>query len=135
MFIFAICYTTDCLLRFTNTYCNNILLKNHVLLLFKIYVYNSRKHEKASLNGLVRNAVKFKNIEKEIEENNEKKIVLYNKLWKLKKKKNENKLNEKSHSINLYKGWVSGTFLLSTSFLLLLLPGMGHVTSFFPKIK
>ena len=29
-------------LGFTNTYCNDILLKNHILLLFKIYVYNSR---------------------------------------------------------------------------------------------
>ena len=31
------------LLGFTNTYSNTILLKNHILLLFKIYLYNSSK--------------------------------------------------------------------------------------------
>ena len=63
----------------TNTYCNDILLKNNILLLFKIYVYNSIKHEKISLNNLSRNVTKVKNIEKEIARNNEKKIILYNK--------------------------------------------------------
>ena len=79
-------------LGFTNTYCNDILLKNHILLLFKVYVYNSRKHEKISLNNLIRNVTKVKNIEKEIAKNNEKNIILYNKNWKI----TENKLNKKS---------------------------------------
>ena len=79
-------------LGFTNTYCNDILLKNHILLLFEIYGYNSRKHEKNSLNNLIRNVTKVKNIEKEIAGNNEEKIMLHNKKWK----KIENKLNEKS---------------------------------------
>ena len=69
-------------LGFTNTYCNSSLLKNHILLLFKIYVYNSRKHEKISLKNLIKNLTKVKNIEKEIAGNNEKKIMLYNKKWK-----------------------------------------------------
>ena len=47
-------------LRFTNTYCNDILLKNHILLLFKTYVYNSRKHEKMLLSNLIRNIKKVK---------------------------------------------------------------------------
>ena len=33
-------------LGFTNTYCNDILLKKHIILVFKTYVYNSRKPEK-----------------------------------------------------------------------------------------
>ena len=68
---------------FTNTYCNDPLLKNHILLLWKIYVYNSRKHEKISLKNLIRNVTKVKNIEKEIVENNEKQVMVCNK--KLKK--------------------------------------------------
>ena len=62
----------------------DLLLKNHILLLFKIYVYNSKKHEKISLKNLIRNITKVKNIEKEIAENNEKKVMLYNKKIKLK---------------------------------------------------
>ena len=53
-------------LEFPNTYCNDVLLKNHILLLFKIYVYNSRKHEKNSLNNLIRNVTKVKNIQKKL---------------------------------------------------------------------
>ena len=60
---------------FTNIFRNNILLRNHILLLFKISVYNSRKHEKISPNNLVRNVAKVKNIEKEIAGNNEKMIM------------------------------------------------------------
>ena len=57
-----ICFFDKCLnlpnlpfvfLGFTNTYCNDILLKNHILLLLKIYVCNSIKHEKISLNNLI----------------------------------------------------------------------------------
>ena len=61
---------------FTITYCNDILPKNRILLLFKIYVYNSRKHEKVLLNNLIRNVMKVKNIEKEIAGNNEIKVML-----------------------------------------------------------
>ena len=56
--------------------------------------YNSRKHENISLNNLIRNVRKVKNIEKENAGNNEKKVMLYNKKWG----KIENKLNEKSQS-------------------------------------
>ena len=34
---------------FFNTYSNNLILENHILLLFKIYLYNSRKQEKVTL--------------------------------------------------------------------------------------
>ena len=66
-------------LGFTDTYCNDILLKNRILLLFKIYGYNSRKHEKISLNNLISNVTKVKNIEKEFVGNNEKRLS--NKKW------------------------------------------------------
>ena len=52
----------------------------------KYYVYNSKKHEKISLNNLIRNVKKVKNIGKEIAGNNEQKIMLYNKKWKKLKK-------------------------------------------------
>ena len=78
-------------LGFTNTYYNDTLLKYHILLLFKIYVYYSRKHEKNSLKNLIRNVKKAKNIEKEIAGNNKKKVMLYKGKWL----KIENKLNEK----------------------------------------
>ena len=69
-------------LGFTNTYCNDILIKNHILLLFKIYVYNSRKHEKISPNNLIRDVAKVKNIEKEIARNNDKKLCCITKCGK-----------------------------------------------------
>ena len=67
------------------------ILKNHILLLFKIYVYKSRKHEKISTKNLSRNLTKIKNFEREIAGNNEEKIRLCNKKWE----KIENKPNEK----------------------------------------
>ena len=68
---------------FTNTYPNDTLIKNHILLVFKKYVYKSRKYEKISLNTLTRNVTKEKKQRKKIAENNEKKIMLYNKKWKI----------------------------------------------------
>ena len=105
-------------LWFTNIYCNDVLLKNHIL-----FLCNSRKHEKIWLNNLIRNATKVKNIEKEIAGNNEKKVMLYNKRWK----KIENKSSEK-RLINLSKVVVGGgaggggeTVLLRNIFCFLLL--------------
>ena len=103
-------------LWFTNIYCNDILLKNHIL-----FLCNSRKHEKIWLNNLISNATKVKNIEKEIAGNNEKKVMLYNKTWK----KIENKSSEK-RLINLSKVVVGGggggeTVLLRTSIFCFLL--------------
>ena len=59
-----------------------------------MYVYNSRKHGQISLNNLIRNVMKVKNIEKEIAGNNAKRVMLYNEKWK----KIENKLNQKIQS-------------------------------------
>ena len=79
MFKFAIPFTTDCLSWIHWYLPTDILLKNHILLLFKIYVHNSRKHENVSLNNHIRNVTKVKNIEEKIAGNNEKKIMLITK--------------------------------------------------------
>ena len=57
------------------------MLENLILLLFKIYLYNSRKQEKATLRKLIRIIAKVKDIEKESAWNDDKKIMLYNKKW------------------------------------------------------
>ena len=87
-------------LGFINIYCNDILLINHIPLLSKVYVYNSRKHEQISLYNLVKNVTKATNMEKEIAAKNEKMIRLYNKKWK----KIINNLTRKFSLINLSKG-------------------------------
>ena len=51
-------------LGFTNTYSDDPLLKNQILLLIKIYVYNFRKHEKHLLNDLIIYVTEVKNIER-----------------------------------------------------------------------
>ena len=56
-----------------------MLLKNHILLLFKVNAYSSRKLGKFSRKNLIRNVTKVKNNGKETAGNNEKKIMLYNK--------------------------------------------------------
>ena len=69
--------------RFTDTYCNDILFKTHIILLFKIHLYKSREQE-ISLYDLIKNATEVKNIEKKFVKNN-KKIMLYKKVennWK-----------------------------------------------------
>ena len=51
-------------LGFTNTYSDDPLLKNQILLLIKIYVYNFRNYEKHLLNDLVICVTEVKNIER-----------------------------------------------------------------------
>ena len=82
-------------LRFTNTYYKDVLLKNDILLLFKIYVCNSRKHEQNSLNNVIRNVMKVKIMI------NEKKVMVYNKKWKKNWKQDKRK---KSVSLIYPKG-------------------------------
>ena len=51
--------------RFFNAYSNNLIFANHILLLFKIYLYNSRKHKKVTLRKLIRIITKVKDVERE----------------------------------------------------------------------
>ena len=87
-------------LGFINTYCNDISLKNHSITIQNLCI-QFKKTWKISLNNLIRNVTKVKNIEKEIAENNKIKVILYNKKWE----KIENKLNKKVILINLFKRW------------------------------
>ena len=64
---------------FFNTYSNNLILENHIILLIEIYLHNSRKQEKVTLRKLIRIIIKVKNIEKESAGNHNKKIMLYRK--------------------------------------------------------
>ena len=66
---------------FPNTYSNCLLLENHILLLFRNYLYNSRTQGIITLSKFIRIIAKVKNIEKEIAGDNDKNIMLYNKKW------------------------------------------------------
>ena len=66
---------------FPNTYSNCLLLENHILLLFKNYLYNSRTQGIITISKFIRIVAKVANIEKEIAGDNDKKIMLYNKKW------------------------------------------------------
>ena len=62
-----------------NTYSNNLILENHILLLFKIYLYNSRNQKKVILGKLIWKIIKLKDIEKGSAGNDDENIMLYNK--------------------------------------------------------
>ena len=64
---------------FFNTYSNNLILENHILLPFKIYLYNSREQGEVTLKKLIRIIANVKDIEKESVGTDDKKIMLYNK--------------------------------------------------------
>ena len=50
-------------LGFLNVDSKLILLQNHLLLIFKIYIYNSRRSESLIVKSLIREMTKVKNIE------------------------------------------------------------------------
>ena len=60
------------LLGFVNIDSKLLLLQNHLLLIFKIYINNSRRSESLILKSLIRDITKIKNIEEKISINNEK---------------------------------------------------------------
>ena len=57
------------------------MLENHILLLFKVCLYNFRKQEKVTLR-IFRIITKVKDIGKESAANDDKKIMLYKKMAK-----------------------------------------------------
>ena len=61
-------------------YENNSDIINHLLLTFKYYLFNSRKHKKLSLEVLKKEIVKINNIEKQIC------LTDFKKAWKFRKK-------------------------------------------------
>ena len=58
-----------------------LILNNHILLLFKLYIYREREKKDLSLEGLLSIIIKTKKIEKNIATKNYK-IEKYNKKWK-----------------------------------------------------
>ena len=62
---------------FLNVNSELLLIQNHLLLIFKISIYNSRRSESLKIKSLIREAIKVKNIEEKISLNNEEKNMLF----------------------------------------------------------
>ena len=54
-----------------------LLIQNLLLLIFKVYIYNSRRSESLKIKSLVSEIMKVKNIEEKISINNEKNHTMY----------------------------------------------------------
>ena len=62
-------------LGFLNVDSKLLLIQNHLLLIFKIYIFNSRRSESLKIKSLIREITKVKNIEEKFSLNNEKKEI------------------------------------------------------------
>ena len=62
---------------------NNKIFINHILLIFKLYVYKSREKKFININNLIAEIRKVKRIEKEIALNNSMKTIAFRKKWHL----------------------------------------------------
>ena len=60
---------------------NNKCLSNHVLLIFKLYVYKSREKKLLNMNNLIAEIQKIKRIEKQIALPNSKKAIAFTRKW------------------------------------------------------
>ena len=68
----------------TNSDCSfkkNKLLINHILLIFKLYVYRSREKQFIHINNLIAEIKSVKAIEKEIATSNSKKAIAFKNKW------------------------------------------------------
>ena len=70
-------------LGFLNIDSKLLLTQNHLLLIFKICFYNSRRSESLKIKSLIRDITKVKNIEEKISLNNEKRHDIYKRKWQL----------------------------------------------------
>ena len=59
-----------------------LLIQNHLLLIFKICIFNSRESESLKIKSSIREITNVKNIEEKISLNNEKKYAIQEKLWR-----------------------------------------------------
>ena len=64
-------------------YENNSDIINHLLLIFKCYLFNSREHKKLSLEVLKKEIVNIYNVEKQICLNDFKKMRKFRKKWEI----------------------------------------------------
>ena len=71
------------LFGFVNESDNNLnILQNHILLIFKLYVYQSRGRGVLNLNSLIKNVTKVKKLEGKIASVCEEKTIQFNNKWK-----------------------------------------------------
>ena len=70
-------------LGFLNVDPELLLIQNHLLLIFKIYIYNSRKSQSLKIKSLLREITKVKNIGEKISSDNGKKHANYKRKWQL----------------------------------------------------
>ena len=70
-------------LGFLNVNSELLLIQNYLLLIFKIYIYNSRRSESLKIKSLIREITKVKNIEEKISLNNKKKHAIHKRKWQL----------------------------------------------------
>ena len=69
-------------LGFLNIDSKLVLIQNLLLLIFKVYIYNSRRSESLKIKSLVSEITKVRNIEQKISINNEKNHTMYNRKWR-----------------------------------------------------
>ena len=62
---------------------NNKIFIDHILLVFKLYVYESGEEKFININNLIAEIRKVKKIEKEIALNSSKKSIAFRKKWHL----------------------------------------------------
>ena len=60
---------------------SNIHLIDHILLLFKLYIYKSRNKGQLNIHELLANILNIKKLEKVTAFSNVKKVAVYNKKW------------------------------------------------------
>ena len=68
------------IIGFHNIDNDNFLIQNDILLLFKLYIYNARKHV-LSFNNFLNKVSKIKNLEKRVAGNNRNKCKRFRKKW------------------------------------------------------
>ena len=66
---------------------SNIHLVNHILLLFKLYIYKSRNKHRLNVNELFANILTIKKLEKVTSFGNTKKVAAYYKKWDITNRK------------------------------------------------
>ena len=66
---------------------SNIHLINHILLLFKLYIYKSRSKHRLNIHELLANILNIKKLEKVTAIGNVKKVAAYNKKWDITNRK------------------------------------------------
>ena len=57
------------------------MIQNHILLLFKLYIYNSRKHGFLFFNNFLNEISKIKNLEKKVAADNWNKYERFRNKW------------------------------------------------------